>query len=103
MVNMEPSPDNPVRERRWLLLAETGDHSWLGRARDPGEDEIGAAEASLQRVGIGGFLAVSEGDYWSRGPMSLLEVRRLNTPGASFDAAGAAFLRKRKAAVEQAQ
>jgi hypothetical protein len=94
--------DGATRERRWLLLAETEDHSWLGRATDPSEDEIGAAEASLCRVGAGGFLAVSEGDYWSRGPMSLLEVRRLNGPGASFEAAVAAFLSKRKAAVEQA-
>jgi hypothetical protein len=92
-----------ARERRWLLLAETGDHSWLGRASDPSEDEIGAAEASLRRVGTGGFLAVSEGDYWSRGPMSLLEVRRLNGPGASFDVAVAAFMGKRRMAVESAE
>lgn len=97
---MEPSPDNPARERRWLLLAETGDHSWLGRETDPGEDEIGSAEASLRRVGVGGFLVVTEGDYWSRGPMSLLEVRRLNGPGASFDTAVAAFLAKRRLVVE---
>ncbi|MFT8246458.1 hypothetical protein [Roseomonas sp. BN140053] len=91
-----------ARERRWLLLAESGDHSWLGRATDPTEDEIGAAEGSLRRAGVGGFLAISEGDYWSRGPMSLLEVRRLNTPGASFDAAVSAFLVKRQMAVESA-
>ncbi|MXP65618.1 hypothetical protein E0493_19910 [Roseomonas sp. M0104] len=91
-----------ARERRWLLLVETGDHYWLGRVSDPSEDEIGAAEASLRHVGTGGFLAVSEGDYWSRGPMSLLEVRRLNKPDASFEVAVAAFLAKRRVAVESA-
>ncbi|MBP0447436.1 hypothetical protein J8J14_21995 [Roseomonas sp. SSH11] len=99
---MECLPDNPAHERRWLLLADTGDHSWLGRATKPSEDEIGAAEASLRRVGTGGFLVVSEGDYWSKGPLTLLEVRRLNGPGASFDAAVSAFLAKRRMAVENA-
>jgi hypothetical protein len=99
---MERSSDNPARERRWLLLAETGDHSWLGRASCPSENEIIAAEASLSRVGIGGFLAVSEGDYWSRRPMSLLEVRRLNGTGTSFDTAVKAFLAKRRMALESA-
>jgi hypothetical protein len=101
-VSMNSFPDNPARERRWLVLAETGDHYWLGRATDPSEDEIDAAEASLRRVGIGGFLAISEGDYWSRDPLTLLEVRRLNGPGASFDAAVVAFLAKRRMAVENA-
>ena len=82
--------DGNVRERRWVLLAETGD------------DEVGAAEVSLRRAGVGRFLAVSEGDYWSRGPISLLEVRRLNSPVASWDAALATFLTKCHMTVESA-
>lgn len=96
---MEPLKDNPARERRWLLLAETGDHSWIGRHSDPTNDEIGAAEASLRGVGVGGFLAVSEGDYWSGGPLSLLEVRSLNCPSVSFESAVAKFLAKRRVVV----
>jgi hypothetical protein len=90
------------RERRWLLLAEDGAHSWLGRATDPTEEEIAASEEALARAGTGGFLAVSEGDYWSVEPMSLLRVRDLNRPGASFDAAASAFMARRRAAVDGA-
>jgi hypothetical protein len=99
---MEPASNNPVRERRWLLLAETGEHAWLGRATDPTEDEIEAAEASLRHLGKGGFLAITEGDYWSEEPLSLLEVRPLNKPRGSFDVAMAAFFVKRKAVVDAA-
>jgi hypothetical protein len=89
-----------ARERRWLLLAEDGAHSWLGRATDPTDEEIASAEEALARAGTGGFLAVSEGDYWSAAPMSLMQVRQLNGPGASFEAAVSAFLARRRAAVD---
>lgn len=91
-----------TRERRWMLLTEGGDHTWLGRHSDPTEDEIGAAEAALRRAGTGGWLAIGEGDYWSRGPYALLEVRRLNSPSASFDAGMSAFLARRRTAVDEA-
>ena len=84
------------RERRWLLLAEEGSHSWLGRAIDPEDEDIGHAEASLRQVGLGGWIVVSEGDYWRPGPMVLLEVRTLNAPKKSFDEAMVLFLSRRQ-------
>ena len=87
------------RERRWLLLAEEGSHSWLGRATDPDDEDIARAEASLRRVGVGGWVAVSEGDYWSSRPMDLLAVRVLNAPKVSFDEAASAFLERRRVAL----
>jgi hypothetical protein len=90
----------PARERRWLLLAEEGSHSWLGRYSDPDEDDIGLAEASLRRAGLGGWIAVSEGDYWSSSPMTVLQVRTLAVPKATFADAVKAFLLRRQGAVE---
>lgn len=85
-----------ARERRWLLLAEEGSHSWLGRATDPDEDDIARAEASLERAGVGGWIAVSEGDYWGRREMTLLQVRQLGTPKVSFEEAADAFMERRR-------
>lgn len=84
------------RERRWLLLSEDGSHSWLGRATDPSESEISAAEAALRRAGVGGYLAVSEGDFWSDAPLTVLWVRDLAGPAGTFDAAVDAFMAKRR-------
>jgi hypothetical protein len=91
------SPDFSPRERRWLLLVQDGSHSWLGRTSDPSEDEITAAGAALERAGVGGYLAVSEGDYWSEGELSVLWVRDL--AGASeedFQGAVEAFHERRR-------
>ena len=88
-----------TRERRWIVLEADGRHTTLGRATDPTEEEVTAVEAALRRAGMGGYLAVSEGDYWSSAPMSVLEVRPLNRPETPFDAAVAAFLARRRTAV----
>lgn len=90
------------RERRWLLLSEGGSHSWLGRATDPSESEISAAEAALRRAGVGGYLVVSEGDYWSSSEMSVLRVRDLaGATEEGFQAAVKAFLARRKDAINE--
>jgi hypothetical protein len=86
------------RERRWIVLAEDGRHSTLGRDTDPSEDEIKAAERSLVAQALNGWLAVAEGDYWSRrAKVSLLMVRCLGAPHVEFDSAAAIFetLRRR--------
>lgn len=52
------------------------------------------------REGMAGRLAVFEGDYWSSGPLSVLQVRLLAEPQGAFEAAVDTFLVKRKAATE---
>lgn len=78
-------------ERRWLILGEDGRHVWLGRATDPSEAEIREAEAGLVRQGLAGWLAVSEGVYYSADRMHLLEVRTLGTPATVFGDAAQRF------------
>ena len=46
------------RDPRWVLLAETGEYSTLGRHREPGVEEIAAAEDALIRAGRAGWLAI---------------------------------------------
>ncbi|KAA2213191.1 hypothetical protein [Teichococcus oryzae] len=80
------------RERRWLILSEDGRHVWLGRYSDPSEEEIASAEASLAAQSLGGYVAVAEGDYWSRkARMTLLPVRPLGGPRIPFEQASDAF------------
>ena len=98
--SMSKSLNRSTRERRWILLAQEGSHAWLGRATDPEEDDVGRAEASLRRSGVGGWLAVCEGDYWSMEPIKLLEVRALNRPSISFAEATGLFLERRRNAVQ---
>ncbi len=86
-----------ARERRWAIIGEDGRHVWVGRHSDPTEAEITEVEAALARQGLTGFLAITEGDYWSRsGSLNFIMVRPLATPTASFDAAVAAFEAARK-------
>ena len=76
-------------DRRWIILAEDGRSSIIGRARDPSEADIDAAEASLARNGTGGWLAVMSGSQYSRELPTLLEVRPLNNPAVPFARAAA--------------
>ena len=88
-----PKVDNRrSRENRWIALAEDGRHSTLGRDTDPTEPEIDAVEKALADQGLHGWLALAEGDYWAkRGKVSLMLVRPLGTPSATFESAAAAF------------
>ena len=80
-------------ERRWLILGEDGRHVWMGRHTDPTEEEILTAEALLAAQSISGWLAVSNGDYWSRASdFRLLPVRPLANPSKPFDEAANSFL-----------
>ncbi len=82
----------PTRERRWIVLAEDGRHSTLGRDTDPTEAEITATTQALTAQGLHGWLAIAEGDYWAkRGKVNLLMVRPLGTPTVTFEQAAAAF------------
>jgi hypothetical protein len=56
------------------------------------------AGRSLSEAGLGAWLCIGEGVYWSSGPYTLLEVRRLSE-GGTFEAAREKFLRLRQEAL----
>lgn len=89
---------NAARERRWLVLGEDGRHVWLGRDRDPEEAEIERAAEALRAQQAAGWLAVSEGVYYSDDAMRLLQVRDLNGPTVTWEHAVEAFHRRRSEA-----
>lgn len=84
-----------------MLLAETGVHAWIGRHSDPTEEELAGMGAELVRQGLGGWLCVVEGQYWSEGPLTVLEVRRL-ADGGEFNGAREIFMSRRREAMQQA-
>lgn len=91
-----------ARERRWLVIASDGRHVTLGRASDPSAEELEQASIALHTEGIGGWLAVSEGQYYGRGKLELLMVRPLaEQSGATWEAALDAFLAARTKTLAQ--
>jgi hypothetical protein len=92
--------DGTDREKRWVVLAQTGQHSWLGRHSDPSDQELAEVSLHMTQAGLGAWLCVAEGVYWGSGPYSLLEVRRL-AEGGEFEAARDEFLRRRQEELEQ--
>jgi len=86
-------------ERRWIILSEDGRHVTVGRHTDPSEDEITSAGEQVRRVGVGGWLAVLQGGYYSpRNHVSLMMVREIAETRQTSDAAVAAFIGLRKQA-----
>jgi len=73
-----------AREHRWIILDTGGRYVTLGRASDPTEEEIGAAEESLVANGLAGWLAVMEGSPYRSVTPSLMLVRPLGSPTVSF-------------------
>ena len=91
-----------MSERRWLILAVDGRHTWLGRATDPSDEEVTRAATALTAQSLSGWLAVSNGDYWSiEERMTLLMVRSL--AGASEDGWESAVQRFEERRVEAAR
>jgi hypothetical protein len=92
------------RERRWIVVASDGRFTTLGRASDPSEAEVLAAEAGLRAQGLAGWLAILEGNPYVGAAPQIMEVRPLADPAAPFSEASAAcvaFLLARRA--EQAK
>ena len=87
-----------TRERRWIVLVENGEHSTVGRHTDPEAELLDTVAGQLRGHGVGGWLAVLEGDYHGRDALSLLMVRELVPAARSWSEAEAAFLRIRAAA-----
>jgi hypothetical protein len=85
-----PTPRDP----RWILLAETGEFSTLGRHREPGEEDVAAAENALAQVGRAGWLAVMSHSAHSRAKPEFVMVRPLGNPVTSFQEAVQAYRRR---------
>ncbi len=55
---------------RWIVLGTDGRHVSLGRG-EPSEAEVNTASEALAAQGLSGWLACEQGDYYSRGKMTL--------------------------------
>ena len=67
---------------RWMVLGADGRHVSLGRT-EPSEAEIATASDALAAQGLSGWLARMQGNYYSRGKVTLEPLRRI---GAAHDA-----------------
>ena len=85
-----------VGVRRWIVLSEDGRFVTLGRATDPSDEDVGRAEEALRAQGLAGWLAVMSGSPYSQVAPSILMVRPLAGPKASFGAAVEAFSADRR-------
>ena len=85
---------------RWIVLANDGRHTTIGRDTAPEEADLAAAGAALASMGLAGWLVRLEGDYWSRRkPVALTMVQPLaHAAEADWPAAVAAFEAMRMAA-----
>jgi hypothetical protein len=89
-------------EKRWIILGTDGGHVTVGRHSDPSPEEIDAAEVSLRKQGLAGWLAVTDGRYYGAGPIRVLAVRPLAGPRSdAWDGAVAAFMARRATSSRQ--
>jgi hypothetical protein len=78
-------------ETRWVVLGTDGRHVSLGRS-EPSEAEVLAASNALAAQGLSGWLAQMQGDYYSRGKVTLEPLQRIGAAHDSdWQAALAAF------------
>ena len=89
-------------ESRWMVLGSDGRHVSLGRT-EPSETEIATANDALAAQRLSGWLACMQGDYYSRGKVTLAPLKRIGADHeADWQAALAAFQRLRGLALAQA-
>lgn len=79
-------------DRRWVLVAEDGRYSTMGRASNPTDAEVEEAEDALRRQGLSGWLAVMSGSAYGSKVPSLMAVRPLASPTKRWEDASAACL-----------
>ncbi len=85
-------------ESRWIVLGADGRHVSLGRT-EPSEAEVLAASDALAAQGLSGWLARMQGDYYSRGKVTLEPLERIGAEyEADWELALAAFLAARRRA-----
>ena len=78
-------------ETRWMVLGADGRHVSLGRT-EPSEAEVLAASDALAAQGLSGWLARMQGEYYSRGKISVEPLQRIGAPrDADWQATLAAF------------
>jgi hypothetical protein len=78
-------------ETRWIVLGTDGRHVSLGRS-EPSEAEIATASHTLAAQGLSGWLACMQGDYYSRGKVTLDPQQRIGAEHeADWQAALTAF------------
>jgi hypothetical protein len=69
-------------ETRWIVLGADGRHVSLG-CTEPSEAEIVTASDALAAQGLSGWLARMQGEYYSRGKVTLEPLQRI---GIAHDA-----------------
>jgi hypothetical protein len=78
-------------EQRWIVLGTDGRHVSLGRS-EPSEAQVKAASDALASQGLSGWLARMQGEYYSRGKVTLEPIQRIGTEhDADWQAALSAF------------
>ena len=82
-------------------MGTDGRHVSLGRA-EPSEAEIATASDALAAQGLSGWLVRMQGEYYSRGKVTLEPLERINVPhDADWQAALSAFHAARRRATHQ--
>ena len=66
-------------ETRWIVLGTDGRHVSLGRT-EPSEAEITVASDALAAQGLSGWLTRMQGEYYSRGKISVEPLQRIGAP-----------------------
>jgi hypothetical protein len=85
-------------ETRWIVLGADGRHVSLGRT-EPSEAEITVTSNALAAQGLSGWLARMQGEYYSRGKVTLEPLQRIGAEHeADRQAALAAFHAARRRA-----
>lgn len=83
-------------ERRYLLVAQDGRHTTLGRATEPDDETLDTAAEGLDSLGLAGWYVLSEGRYYvPEDAISLLPIRRLTSTEGDWDVAAGEFVRRR--------
>lgn len=87
-------------DRRYLVVAQDGRHTTLGRATEPDEEALDTAAEGLDSLGLAGWYVLSEGRYYvPEDVISLLPIRRLTSTDGRWDVAVAAFHARRAEAL----
>lgn len=90
-------------EQRWIVLGADGRHMSLGRATPPTDIEIIGVSDALAAQGLSGWLVCMQGEYYSRGKVTLEPLKRIGADReADWQAALAVFQRLRGLALAQA-